>query len=250
MMQSPLVIQRVRVGNEYIDVRQGVSSASNDHMVFIHGIGVSGQYFVPLAEKYAGSFNVHVIDMPGYGATPKPKTPLTLAQMADVIAGYLNTQGIEQATLVGQSMGCQTAVHFATRHPRLCQKIILIAPTVNKQERNIYMQAIRLFQDTFFETLRANAIIFKDYLRMGFLRYLITTRYMVDDRIEIGIRQLQTKVLIIRGSNDPIVPNDWIEYLAVNTKDATTVQIPRAGHLVHFTKPDAVLDASRSFLNQ
>jgi pimeloyl-ACP methyl ester carboxylesterase len=249
-MQTSLVSKRVQVGNHYIDVRHADSKNNPEHVIFVHGIGVSGRYFVPLAEKFARTYNVHVIDMPGYGSTPKPKRPLSLVEMAEVINGYLDTAGIKQATIVGQSMGCQTVAHFAMKHPERCGKLILIAPTINKKERNGVMQAIRLLQDMFFETVRANVTILADYLRMGFVRYIITTCFMLDDQIEENLKQIHAKTLIIRGRNDPIVPKDWVSYLGSQAAHATTVQIPRAAHLVHFTRPADVLDVSEAFLNQ
>jgi pimeloyl-ACP methyl ester carboxylesterase len=248
-MRSSLSLKRVHVGNHYIDVRQSGPEKATDHIVFIHGIGVSGRYFVPLAEKFAQTHNVHVIDMPGYGSTPKPKRPLSLVEMAQTIQGYLNASNISKAIVVGQSMGCQTVVHFATMHPDRCSELILIAPTINRKERNVVVQAVRLFQDMFFETIRANVTIFSDYLRMGFVRYIITTRFMIDDQIEENIAQLRVKTLIIRGSNDPIVPKAWVEYLADRNKDVTVMQIPRAAHLVQFTRPNEVLNGIASFLD-
>ena len=249
-MRTSLLSKRVQVGSHYIDVRRAGSKNSPQHVIFVHGIGVSGRYFVPLAEKFAKTYNVHVVDMPGYGSTPKPKMPLSLVEMAELIEDYLDAVGIKRAIVVGQSMGCQTVVHFATRYPDRCTKLILIAPTINKKERNGIIQAIRLFQDMFFETLRANVTILSDYLRMGFVRYVITTRFMLDDQIEENLARIHTEALIIRGSKDPIVPRDWTEYLANRAKHVTTVQIPHAAHLVHFTRPTDVLHASEAFLDQ
>ena len=249
-MGTSLLLKRVQVGNHYIDVRHADFKNNPEHVILVHGIGVSGRYFVPLAEKFAKTYSVHVMDMPGYGSTPKPKTPLSLVEMAEMINGYMDTVGIERATVVGQSMGCQTVVHFATRYPDRCTKLILIAPTINRKERNGIIQAIRLFQDMFFETLRANLTIIGDYLRMGFVRYVITTRFMLNDQIEKNLARIHTKTLIIRGSNDPIVPMDWVEYLANPAKHVTTVEISHAAHLVHFTRPTDVLHVSEAFLNQ
>ena len=36
-------------------------------VVLVHGWGVSGSYFIPLAERLAGSFDVYLPDLPGHG---------------------------------------------------------------------------------------------------------------------------------------------------------------------------------------
>lgn len=46
-----------------------------------------------------------------------PKVPYTLGDMADDSAGVLDALGVEQAHIVGGSMGGMIAQHFAHRHP-------------------------------------------------------------------------------------------------------------------------------------
>jgi pimeloyl-ACP methyl ester carboxylesterase len=250
MMQPlPLSKERVHVGQYWVDVYTSTRNPSCKDMILIHGIGVSGRYFLPFAEECTKDYNVHIIDMPGYGATPKPKTPLTLEQMADVAAEYLRSSHIESAIVVGQSMGCQTAVHLALRHPEICTKLMLIAPTVNKAERNLWMQAMRLLQDTFSESLQANAIIFSDYVRMGLRRYLQTTHYMLDDHIEENVKKINSRILVVRGAKDPIVPKVWTEHLVKQSNYISAVEILHAAHVVQFTKPKELLAACGDFLS-
>lgn len=248
-MQSSLSSKRrIQVGQHYIDVRTSLLTGSAKHMILIHGIGVSGKYFLPFAEECAQEYNVHVIDMPGYGTTPKPKEPLTLEEMADVAAIYLREMHIQDVIVVGQSMGCQTAIQLGMRHADVCAKFMLIAPTVNRAERNVFLQGVRLLQDTFHESPRANAIIFSDYLRMGLVRYLKTIRFMMNDQIEENIKKIDAEVLIVRGAKDPIVPKVWIDYLSQQSARSAVVEIPSSAHVVQFTRSTELLEASRDFI--
>jgi pimeloyl-ACP methyl ester carboxylesterase len=231
-----------------MNVRTASSRPRARSIVFVHGIGVSGTYFVPFAEVCARDYSVHVLDLPGYGTTPKPPQPLTLEEMADVVADYIRTSEIDEAIIVAHSMGCQTAVHFAARHPELCAKLVLIGPTANKDERRRIAQAYRLLQDTFKEPLRANGLIFADYLRMGPLRYLKTARFMVDDTIETHLKKVSANILLVRGEKDSISPRPWMNYLCQQTTRATMVEIPAAPHAVQFSKPKELLDACDGFL--
>ena len=248
-MQGSLSIQRrVRVGQQYIDVRTSLLAKPARHIIFIHGIGVSGRYFLPFALECAQEFNVHVIDMPGYGKTPKPKEPLSLEEMADVAAQYVRNVGLNNVIIVGQSMGCQTAIQIGMRHADISARFILIAPTVNRSERNVFIQGLRLLQDTFHEPLRANIIILGDYIRMGLVRYLKTIRFMLNDQIEKSIKAVDADILIVRGAKDPIVPKEWTDYLARQSRRSVVVEIPKAAHVVQFTRAKELFDACRSFL--
>lgn len=248
-MQSSLSSKRrVQVGQYYIDVRTSLLAKQAKHMIFIHGIGVSGRYFLPFAQECAQDYNVHVIDMPGYGTTPKPKEPLALEEMADVAAMYLRESHLQDVIVVGQSMGCQTAIYIGMRHADICDKFMLIAPTVNRTERNVFLQGLRLLQDTFSEPLRANSIIFSDYLRMGLVRYLKTIRFMMNDQIEENIKKIDADILIVRGTKDPIVPKAWIDYLSQQAACSAVIEIPSAAHVVQFTRSKELLEASRDFI--
>lgn len=140
--------------------------------------------------------------MPGYGRTPRPDHALSPAELADVVAEYFAETHVPQAVIVGQSMGCQVAAQLVVRHPLLCKRLVLIGPTVNKWERNLWMQGLRLLQDTFREPAKANFIIFSDYLLMGLSRYLKTAKYMIEDRLDERVRHIATPTLIVRGSKD------------------------------------------------
>ena len=240
--------ERVQLGEFSIDVRRSLETDSRPVIVLLHGIGVSGTYFLPFADVLARHFDVRVLDLPGYGEAPRPDRALSPTELADVVAKYLEKIMVGPAIIVGQSMGCQTATRLALHHPSLCKKLILIGPTVNKWERNRFMQAIRLLQDTFNETLKVNSVIFGDYMRMGFFRYLRTSKYMIEDHLERYLPRVEVSVLIVRGSNDVIAPRRWITYLAERANNARTAEVEDAPHVVQFIKPKELFEACEEFL--
>jgi pimeloyl-ACP methyl ester carboxylesterase len=237
--------ERVRIGDYYVDVRRSLEGSGRPVIVLLHGIGVSGTYFLPFAEILAELYDVRLLDMPGYGKTPRPDHALSPAELADVVADYLADT---PAAIVGQSMGCQTAVHLAIHHPELCKKLILIGPTVNKWERNLFMQGLRLLQDTFREPVKLNFIIFSDYLRMGVVRYLQTSKYMIEDYLDERVRGITVPTLVIRGAKDTIAPHRWVTYLTGRMKMATVAEITDAPHVVQFVKPKELFVVCQSFL--
>lgn len=239
---------RHTVGSYTIDVRRSSQAGAKPPIILIHGIGVSSRYFLPLADVLNDDFAVHALDMPGYGKTPSLENPLAPAELADVVALYIAEAAISPAVIVGQSMGCQVASHIAAKYPGLCQKVVLIGPTVNNNERTLLMQSVRLGQDTFREPLSLNGIILKEYLRMGVGSYLKTARMMIDDHIENNLPRSSVPIMILRGGRDPIAPQKWINYLASTVSGSQTATIPGAPHNVHFTHPQEVVAACRDFL--
>lgn len=241
-------IKRHEIGNYFVDVRR--SPAKGEAIVLIHGIGVSGNYFMPFAKLLAGRYDVHVLDMPGYGKTPNPPHPLAPFEQADVAAEYIQKMKLAPAIIVGQSMGCQTAAQLARRHPRLCKKLLLIGPTVNKWERTLPRQAFRLLIDTFREPLKMNLVILHDYLHMGLAAYLVTSRFMIADHIEVSLKHIRVPVCIVRGGHDGIAPAKWTQYLAKIAEQGEAYHVPGAAHNVQFSKPKELLKACEAFLKK
>jgi pimeloyl-ACP methyl ester carboxylesterase len=241
---------RYKIDSYCIDARQTAGPKKAKTVILIHGIGVSGNYFMPFACVLSRFYNVHVLDMPGYGKTPKPSHPLAPYEQADVLAGYIHKAGLANAIIVGQSMGCQTAAQFALRHPLYCEKLLLIGPTVNKWERRLFMQAFRLFIDTFREPLKMNLVIVRDYFQMGITSYLITSRYMITDHIEETLGQVTMPVCIVRGGKDGIAPKRWVNYLGKITKNAEVHHVSGGPHNVQFSDPKGLFAVCEDFLKR
>src|SRR5690349_660164 len=90
-------------------------SGTGAPVVLVHGFGVSGTYMLPLAEALAERFSVFVPDLPGYGRSEHPDTPLGVAALADALTGCLDALGLERPVLVANSLGCQVVTELAVR---------------------------------------------------------------------------------------------------------------------------------------
>lgn len=240
--------ERTNVNGYGLKVRRAPRSDAQP-IVLVHGIGVSSRYFLPFAEVLARMYDVTVLDLPGYGTAPDPKHTLSIPELGEVVAAYVRQAGLAPAVLVGHSMGCQIVAHTARQAPELSSKLILLGPTVNKWERSRRRQAWRLLQDVLHEPLRVSLLIFGDYLRMGFGRYLRTSRSMIEDAIEETLAGSKMPTLIVRGQDDPIVPTKWVHSLAGYLQDARVVEIPHAPHVVQYKRPQELARISRHFID-
>lgn len=89
------------------------------HMVMTHGLGASSNVFQPLTELFADRFTVVRFDWPGLGMSPlgSGHPPLTIPIYERVLEGVLNHLHIDQAVLIGHSLGGIASMHFAAHHP-------------------------------------------------------------------------------------------------------------------------------------
>jgi pimeloyl-ACP methyl ester carboxylesterase len=208
--------------------------------VLVHGIGVSGRYFEPLAAELARHGTVHLVDLPGHGGTAKPDRALSLVDFAGLVEAAMVRLGVGPAVLVGHSMGCQVVVEMALHHPDTVAALVLLAPTANRRERTAWQHGLRLLQDGFREPLTVDMIEITDYARCGPRWYLKTLPAMLGQKLEHRIAGVQVPVRIVRGDRDPIVPLYWCRELVAACPGATVDSIPGEAHVMMFRSPGPV----------
>lgn len=239
--------RRMHIGRHAVDVH-GTYALERPPIVLVHGIGMSGEYFLPYADVLAATHDVYALDLPGYGRTPKPARALTVPELGEVVAGVVEALGLDAPVVVGHSMGCQIVVDAIAGHPGLCAGYMLIGPTVDPAGRSLPAQAMRLLQDTLIESPTSNAVVLRNYLRMGPLRYLRTARHMIADRTEETILRCAVPGLVVRGARDPIASAEWVRLLVRLAPDAALLEIPGGPHNVQHNRPHDLAAACAPFL--
>lgn len=102
-------------------------------MVLLQGLGLSSRFWfdIPamLASDPAHPRRVIAIDNRGTGRSDRPFRVWTMGTMADDVVHVLDHAGIDQAFVVGISMGGMIAQHVALRHPSRVRGLVLLATT-------------------------------------------------------------------------------------------------------------------------
>lgn len=75
-------------------------------LVFIHGWGFSGRYFVRNVDALAEDFRVITLDLRGHGDSEKPDHGYRVPRLAKDLFDLLEALRLEDATAVGWSLGC------------------------------------------------------------------------------------------------------------------------------------------------
>src|SRR4051794_23067397 len=96
-------------------------------VLLLNGAYMTTADFGPLLSGLAAGRRGVVCDPQGHGRTADVDRPITYEGMADDAAGLLDHLGIEQADVVGFSMGGGAAIQLAVRHPRLVRALVPIS---------------------------------------------------------------------------------------------------------------------------
>jgi pimeloyl-ACP methyl ester carboxylesterase len=94
-------------------------------LALVHGFLGGIAEWDALFTRFAPSFDVIAVDLPGFGGSALLPAPASLADTADLIANQLDALGIEHCNLLGHSLGSMIAQEFAIRHGHRVDRLVL-----------------------------------------------------------------------------------------------------------------------------
>jgi 2-hydroxy-6-oxonona-2,4-dienedioate hydrolase len=219
-------------------------------IVLVHGIGVSGRYLLPTARLLAADTRVLVPDLPGFGRSERPPRPLGVRGLAQALAAWLDSAGVDRATFLGNSMGCQTLVELAVTQRQRVEALVLVGPTVDAAARSFARQGARLAHDMLREPVGLVALAAFDYAVFGPRRFVATARSALADEIEEKAPDVDAPTLVVRGDRDALVSQPFVEELVDRLPRGELAVVAGAPHAVNYADPQALARLTRSFLSE
>lgn len=187
-------------------------------VVILHGWGQSLMSLLQLGRILASDFEVHLLDLPGFGRSPAPPTDWDTSDYAELIENYIEDGGNRPVVLLGHSFGGRVSVRLAAKRPDLVAAVVLIAAaglppirTLRQKARLLCISALAwgigwLEQFTgpklrrWFRSRFASA----DDLASGELRG--TFRKVIAEDLSVEASQIQSPTLLLWGDRDASTP--------------------------------------------
>jgi len=114
-------------------------------VLFVHGLGESGLCFEAFGLRpELSELRLLVPDLPGYGRSAWPPSPLSLTETAEHLAGWLLQRGEGRVVVTGHSMGGVVAQLLARTHPALLAGLIDIDGNLALDDCSFSGKAARL----------------------------------------------------------------------------------------------------------
>ena len=232
-----------------------LQKGTGEPLVILHH-SISNHGWLPLYERLAERFSVHVPDLPGYGESDRPDWARSVRDLAILIELWMDRLGLEGVTLVGCGFGGWVAAELATMNQlRLAGLVLVGAAGIRPREGEIVDQLV---------------VDYVEYVHSGFhdesaferhfgedppreTRMLLyggremTMRvtwkpWMFNDALPVLLRGVQTPTLVLWGANDAIMPIDCGEQIAEAAPNATLHVIEGGGHFLDFERPDVLAE--------
>jgi pimeloyl-ACP methyl ester carboxylesterase len=205
---------------------------------------------VPLARSLAARFSVFVPDLPGYGRSERPLAPLDVGGLACALEGCLDVLGLGRPAFVANSMGCQVVTKLAVECPARVDRMALIGPTVDPEQRRARHQLLSGLRDAAREPLSLIGVAARDDVAVGARALLATFRSALADRIEDRLPLVEQPTIVVRGEADRFVSAGWAEQVTRLLPRSQLVVLAGQPHAAHYTRPELVARLVSQFLTE
>ena len=209
-------------------------------IVHVHGFAISGRYLEPTAILLTDRYPTYIPDLPGHGYSEKPRRPFGIPELADALAGYLDSVDVPRAVVLGNSTGCLVAAEFAHRYPERTERAILVSPAGGRHNRPLARGVLQLARDGLREPPSLAAIAIPDYVRYGLFNSLRAFQGMIRYPTAERLSHVPVPFLTIIGSRDPLVSEQQMTRLLRSPAEMHLMCHFDAAHAINFSHPEAL----------
>ena len=233
-------------------------AGEGEPLVLVHGGGAGADAYgnwKTCAPMFAGQFRVLAVDMFGFGKTACPD-PATTEYSQDArnkhLLGFLDALGLEQARLIGNSMGGGSSLGVAMHAPERVKQLVLMGSAgLSKGPPSPALRTIVEYREPSVDGMRA---IVQALTNPGFRvdEDLVQYRYelTLDDALmaayrasqdwikeagglfyeEDAIATVKTPTLVVHGRLDAVVPYEQAYRFSELLENSHLYVMPHCGH--------------------
>nr|WP_294506677.1 alpha/beta fold hydrolase [uncultured Rhodopila sp.] len=249
-------------------ILNAIQSGEGLPVVLLHGLFGSARNFGAIQRALAARFRVIALDMRNHGDSPHAPGMRYPAQTTDV-QETLHSIGVEQAAVIGHSMGGKTAMALALTAPATVQRLLVsdIAPVPYDHGNTGIAEAMQAIPLT--PTLtrqQADAALTPAVPRPDIRAFLLQNlRFGASPRWRIGLAEIAAAIpdlegwdaipgtyegpsLFVSGAESDYVLPEHRPAIKAQFPAARFVAVKNAGHWVHADNPTGFLAVLEAFL--
>lgn len=254
----------------------GAEHTAGTPLVLIAGLGYPLWMWNRMIPLLAQRVQVIAFDNRGVGQSDKPAGPYTAQMLAEDTAGLLQALGIDQAVVMGHSMGGFIAQALALSQPDRVAKLILSATNFGGPHHiPITAEAMAVLSDVTSDPLtrfkngvavscapgfaEANPEIIQAWVQFRLQNPVEPVPYQAQMAIGLGLLAeaacfehklpaLTMPTLVLFGAHDKVVPPGNAELLAKQIPHSRVILLPEAGHFFPMEVPEAAVQAVLDFM--
>jgi pimeloyl-ACP methyl ester carboxylesterase len=247
------------------------TSGAGTPLVLLHAFPLDGRMWAPQVEALAGTYQVIVPDLRGFGAArDQAVEEAGMDLLADDLARLLDDRGLDRVVLGGLSLGGYVALAFMRRHADRVSGLVLLdtkatADGDQAREDRLKMAERVLAEGTGFvpevmlprllgqtsrehrpEVVERVAALIREQAPeaiAGAQRGMAARAATTD-----VLASIKVPTLVVTGEEDAVTGPEVGRDLAAGIPGARFLQVEEAGHLVNLEQPEILNEALLDFL--
>lgn len=254
------------LGREIYYERHGTGPAR----VFLHGAGSNAATWWQQLAAFQHDHTCLTMDLRCFGRSAAPLDEFRLDCFVQDVLRLLDAQGLEQATLIGQSLGGMIALHTAWKHPQRVHSLVLCDTSMAidhprqlhiLRERLTRAAALSIEQRSlgqwFLQHRPQLAVLYAQINHFNPNVYLdqkdawqraLQGLHDADQLMPLSaLDTIRCPALIVVGEHDPIVPVDIMQDVQARITGCDLRVIAQAAHSAYFEQPEAFNEALAQF---
>lgn len=234
-------------------------SGKGKTLVVIHGWGDSSKSFIKIQEELSKSFEVIVLDLPGFGNSSAPDVGWGLDQFSEFIANFIEKLDINVYAFIGHSNGGAILINGIANEVIKSKKLILIASSGIRDTDRLKKRMILIgakvgkipllmlptqyqlkLKKRLYQAIKSDADV-----NPGMLE---TFKKIVKQDVSEDAIKLKLPTLLIYGQDDKITPPEFGQIYNKLIKNSQLEIIKHSGHFVHLQQQEPVVEKIERFL--
>ena len=250
-----------------------VEAGRGEPVLLIHGLNDSTFSFRYIIPELAQQYRVVALDLKGFGYSERPAGgDYSLTAQATLVGQVMRLLGMEQAAVVGHSMGGAVAMRLALREPQLVSQLVLVNSATDRQMRRgarlgPYLRPLLPLAALVYNRRRVRRFVrrsmlhdpahltpemLEGYLRLSRMKgHLRASGALLAHRGRdepLTLERIGQETLILWGEHDRLLPLSQGEELAGRIPNATLVLVPSSAHMPLEEQPEFCNRALLEFL--
>ena len=240
--------------------------------IILHGLFGMGDNWVSFAKKMSeDSFQMILVDLRNHGHSPWSNDFSYSVMAADIAELILELQ-LENAVVIGHSMGGKVAMRLINDYPNVIAKAIIvdIAPSSYPvKHRNILDAMLAVDLEKIKSRGEAEKILMNSIEEVSTRQFLLKNLYWIESeklswRFNLEVLNktideigepvfprtvVNIPILFVKGENSGYIDSSRFAEIKECYPEAKFITIKNAGHWVHADQPQALLESVLLFLD-
>lgn len=247
---------------------------SGPDLVLIHGTPFSSFVWHKVAPKLAGSFQIRMFDLLGYGQSDKPDGDVSLAVQNRLLAFLFAAWNLKKPNVIAHDFGGATALRAHVLNGLDYNRLLLIDPVSLRPWGSPFVAHVREHEAAFagvpdyMQRAMLAAYIrtashrglsdaqlapyilpwVGDFGQAGFYRQIAQMDMKYTDEAESKLADFRCPVRLLWGAEDQWIPLELGRKLASLLPGCELVEVPNCGHLMQEDAPEVIVSEAMKFL--